>query len=273
MDQQPKKSKYKKDYSESDYKNPIAKPKKGVFKNTRTKIYLVLTVFSSAILVYLFIFSPIFVISEVEINTEKSNVASIRDTIDEFLNQNFLLIFPMKNILVFRKNNLKQVLDNKHHLSQVIIKKDFPNKLILDIIDESLIVIKNNNKNYIIDKNGDIEDEITQEIAMEKKYISVDYNTDFQLLMHSNVLTPDKVNKIIAFNDLLQNNSFNVSKYSLEKEFFFIAQLEKYQVRFNLKNNVQKQIDNLVTTNKKLTKDNQMIEYIDLRFNNKIYYQ
>jgi cell division septal protein FtsQ len=144
-------------YKKKDYKNPyFQKPKSkknGHFYYSAAGIFL-----AASAWIYFLYFSPVFIISEWEINGlgiyEKIEVET---ELRSFMRQKRLAIFPNSNIFSFKPKNFTESISAKFAMEKIEIKKFYPNKIILAVTEKQpKAAVYNGNKIFIISSDGTI---------------------------------------------------------------------------------------------------------------------
>lgn len=285
-----KKKKYKKvkkaDYSDKTLKNPFLKEKKrgrGARKRSFSIRKIMLFIIIIIIIVsglWFFYFSETFKINNIEVNGEfRADEEEIKTLIKERLEGN-KFIFPKNNLFIYDKDSLSNDLQNKYNFAKLEVSKIIPDTLSVSVFDRVYSAIWfEEGSYYYIDNEGFILDKIN---SLEE--ISID---DYPIIdnQSSRLITDKVVNKKInSINFILKTwNSFKKKESNLTLEKFIIKN-EKNSLNLQLLNgpilylnlleDPEKQIDNLIILHQKEIKDSMgNLNYIDLRYNETIYYK
>ena len=97
------------------------------------RVYSVIILGALIWLAYFILFTQIFEIREIElIDGREIEHQKIMGTVNNFLNNKKYKVFSKRNFFVLDKLALEQGLREEFFLSELVIKKDFPNKLIIE---------------------------------------------------------------------------------------------------------------------------------------------
>jgi len=148
--------KYKHDYKSLDYSNPRLAREKEKKRNALKRVLLILSGIIAAGLFYLFCFSPVFIIKEIEIQglnkIKRENIDSI---VNKYRSERKWFIFSRKNILFFNTKEIKKKITEHYWFENLEIEKDLPDKVTIKLIEkESAINWMTNNVCFHLDLTG-----------------------------------------------------------------------------------------------------------------------
>ena len=214
-------------------------------KKFRFIAYIIIILFLTTTTNYNFYNKKIFNIEQIDINgfSEKKNL-SIKNEIQNIIG---------KNIILVKKNDFYEIM-NRNDISDLIIKKIYPNKLIINFIPaKPICVILFENYKIVLGDNGKKLELVTIDQKLPIVYGSKNIRNIFKvanLLILSNI-DYYKIDKIIFF----KSGRFDIS---LENEI-----LIKYPIKYSKK---------IINYSSELLNDKNFInsKIIDLRINNKI---
>ncbi|MBT9151720.1 MAG: Cell division protein FtsQ [candidate division WS2 bacterium] len=172
-----------------------------------------------------------------------------------------------------RINN--SLLEKFPQIAQINLKRKFPDTLIIEIKERTAAAIFEQNDGYFfIDKEGVIFEKVF-EVKPEMLTIeSLIQEKDLRL--GQKVIDNNLMAKILEIKNELENLEISLKKASLiSEQRLNIKTSDNWQIYFNPKNNIFQQISNLkVILRKKILPEKwQDLEYIDLRFEEKIFYK
>lgn len=296
--------KIKKDYQAKKLANPFfrkkeKKPEGRAIKTTKIVFLFLILPLS---IIWLLFLSPWLAISNIDIlGTEIIQRQEILSTLEKDLTEKKIGIFQKNNILIFNKNLAAINLQEEFNLAGIVIKKRFPNKIIIKISERPYAFIYKEQENYYfssddnylmarIDFNqgvqeGSAEDDnldinlvsITEE--EKEKYFIIENKNSSSLISNSDriKLTSDYVNFILNLKRELEVYSeLPLDKFIIADQYFnsvFVKIKEGPQIYFNVNKDIKAQLENLILVKNDKIKDNfNNLEYIDLRYGDKIYF-
>ncbi|MBL7156516.1 MAG: FtsQ-type POTRA domain-containing protein [Candidatus Pacebacteria bacterium] len=234
--------------------------------------------------VYALFFSGIFQVKEIKVSgNQKVLSEKLYDFIEPQVEKN-LIVSKVKNIFLINAKNIENnILKSFSEIGQASLKRKFPNTLILEIIERKTLAIfcsilkqesedSNVNNCFRVDNNG---------IAFER----ADANENQDLTVYfekNNISLGEKVineKNLQAISDikkgLKEKLQININSFSILEEKLNVITSQGYEIFFNLQNNISDQIFNLelVLKEKISQEDMKNLEYIDLRFGNKVYFR
>lgn len=251
------------------------KPEKHTF--SRFLFYFSFLAFWGAV-IYILFFSPLMQITSIKISGNKivgNNL--ILEEVNSQLEGKYLKIFTKNNLLLFGKNNLKNILLNKfRQIRDVQIKKDFPSELVITIQEREMkMAITSGEKYYLLDENGQAYDE-----AEGNNLIVLTDGSSKEINLGDVVLSQDCMNYILGIKDELKNSleievENNFWTPSLVSNDIRIKTKAGWGINFSTSVKINKEIEMLKTVlNDEIGEDRKNnLEYIDLRIDNKIYYK
>lgn len=270
-------------WHQKDKKNKLVahhcqiKPKKNYF-------YILLLILIIIFLISLFIYqSKYLVIKQIIINSDNEFLISkqeIQNYIQELMSNKFLLYFHQNTLLTLSNKKIKKKLLNDSRIEKVTIIKKIPDKLIINISETKPIIRLSifGDKDYLLSSDG--------------RLISVNLDIlrriDLPLISDKTKIKwqDPQLSKIIKIaSELLQEqnilNDLIILKIAQIEEDEGILMLkiitnEGWAAYFVLQEDINRQISNLrLVLGNQLSNPEQRkgLEYIDLRFGNRIYYK
>lgn len=248
------------------YRKPYrVKKKKSILKN---KNFWLIVLFLSlvGVILYFVFFASIFQINEIKISgNQKISDETLSKFIQEKINQK-ILFWTIKSIFLIKKIE-PEILKEFIQIEKVNLKKQFPNKLILEITErKEFACFCRSEKCFLIDKSGLIFEEITTPCLLN--LIIKDFK-DENLVLGEQVIDEDAFIKIQDIQQKLKNDlQIQISEFDILKEKLVAKTSENWEIYFNLEKDINWQLTQLKTileSKISLEKKNSL-EYIDLRF-------
>jgi len=177
-------------------------------------------------------------------------------------------IFPRDNIFIFPKEKISNNLSNTFpRVKSVILKSDFPNSLLVEIDEKkpSAIFCEGEFCGFI-DEDG----AIFETAAFFSDNVYVKFYSEIGRMENLN-----NFKRMMDFIALLSKENIEITSVILGEEGllkFFTS--ERWSILLNDNDNFQIALENLkLALGEQIKEKRQALEYIDLRFGNKIYYK
>ena len=243
---------------------------------------------------WVLLMSPVMKITEVEVEGY-NNQTEVLNRINKLKEEKFFNKFSRDNLILFSKNKLKQQIQQDNLvIKNVTVKKQFPNKLIINIIPRKKIVLWHfqdkcqlRDLEGVLIKNIDCRIENTEDLnrqCQDKKVtaglpclpMSIDGNLqendpkDIQRSSQIGWQILDFLKRTIYFNE---NISFRVPDVGWAE--IYVDNPQYGKLLFSTTDNLEQQLQSLkLLLEKKLSLSQlQQMDYIDLRLENKIIYK
>jgi len=281
-----------KDYHRKTYGNPFfARPRNrsrrlGRSGSWRGKLIIIFlaAIFGGA--VYFIFYSPYFSIKNINIaGLERINYEEIRGVIQDQMFGSRFFIFKQNNIFVFDENAASKNINEKYALKAFKIDKRLPETLIFSVEERSPALIwKTSLKYYIVDWDGTIIREITpeevsgyQENQPGAKMALVFDDSNAQVGFKDKILSSETVLAISNLETSIPTAGLTISNFKVaDKNDPVIKCLtgEGFEVYFSAVGDLNAQLEKLKTFLKeKKPEDRKALQYVDLRFADRIYYK
>jgi len=251
------------------------KRKKPIFKRPFFKFFVYLLFLSGFVFYFMFLF-PYFQITKIEISGgERISVDKIKELIFQKINNKFVF-FNSKNIFTFSAKRLEEeILKTEPIISDIKIKRNFPNVLAVDLIERTAVsTFCQNEICFYLDKEGiafmeDIKEKHPPLIRIE--------NFLRQIKIGDVVIEKYLLKKILDINNNLEKKlNIETKEFVLSNENRKLTVMtnDGFKVIFNLEKDVFEKIYQLdLVLKEKIPSDKRKnLDYIDLRFN-KIYFK
>lgn len=254
------------------YRKPHrVKKRKSIFKNFF--FWLIISIFFlSFIFSYLFFFSPIFQVKEIEIfGNQNVPQKELFDLIDKEIEQE-LFFFPTRSIFLVDLQKIKMtILEEFPEIARVNFKKKLPNSLLVGIEEREVKAIFNQGeKFFFLDSEGVIFREIP-EIKGNLLVIKTHFSHP-PLHLAKKVIEKELLNKILEINSKLKDNL----KISIKETILFWPEkldfitFEGWSIYLDSQKDLNWQLTKLnAVLEKEIPLERRKdLEYIDLRFGN-----
>lgn len=210
------------------------------------------------------------------LSTEK-----ILGEVSDYLRGKFFRIFPRDNILILPKEAIVTNLLSKFpRIEEVSLDKNFPDGISVKIKErqqEAILCINDSppgdgcafidENGYVFEKAPYFSGDVYLKFFDERE--SAPGTIGFQLILK------EQFKKLIDFRDLISKENIKISKIILKKEGIYEADIsEGWYILLNEQNEPKISYENLkISLDSKIQGDRQKLEYIDLRFGNKVFYK
>lgn len=246
-------------------------------KNRRKKIIRIIYVIIFILLAQSIFQAPFLALSNIELSGNSFyKEDDIKPYVQNILNKRRILIFQNNNFFLFDGDDLKQQLITQYNLSDVKITKVFPKKIKINFIEKTSEFIWRKNDNlYLLDAKGQFNGQIN---AINDQYIILDDHRSYQPQNNENIFRPDEIDLIQVIIAMWSDKLSNMAKIKAisigdDWSYFEITTNLPYIVKINSQSQLGEQLENyyqvLIAGNIVGTD----INYIDLRYGAKAYFQ
>lgn len=262
------------------------KRKKSVFKN-RFFWLGILVIMIIGIAVYFVTFASFFQIKEIQISgNEKVQKESLENFIWENVSKR-MLIFKTKSILLVNLQEIeKNLLERFPKVSKIYLKRNLPDVIAVNIQERKplFVLCKNSDVCFHLDEEGVIFDPVKNGIPnkVDEPNKAEESLIKIRDERHQEVKLGEKVIK----DDLLKNIKEIISKLKDGAEIFTkeiilsekkiaLKTVQNWEIYFNPEGDILNQVQNLTLVFKEEIplENRENLEYVDLRFGNRVYYK
>jgi len=237
---------------------------------------------------YLVSFSSFFQIKEIEISGNSGFAEASADQQKVFFEdiqilvektiEKKILFFSSKSIFLVNLNEIRErILKEFPQIAKVDLRRDFPDKILIQIEEKKPIAIfcqtQNVKECFFIDEEGMIIEFISGKDILELTKIIGNVETPN---LGTRVIGKDYLDSILEIQKKLSlEQKIEIKEFIPSEEKLTVQTLEGWQIFFELSGNISDQILNLtVLLKEKIPPENRRdLEYIDLRFGDKIYFK
>ncbi|MFH0779553.1 MAG: hypothetical protein V1928_01715 [Parcubacteria group bacterium] len=269
-------SKYQKDFKNLDYKNPRIIRDQAKAKSRWIKLALLFVFVAIAGLAYLIWLSPVFQIKQVEISgLNKVKRESLDKIIDQYRFSRKWLAFSRNNFWIFNCNDVKNAIAEKYFFDDLKIEKKLLNRVEIGLKEkESTVNWFSKGQCFRLDPSG-LAIEYCEDSGGLLKIRNMQ-NSD--LSIGQRAINAGELAGIIAFNEQLSRlikGKWTIAIYEKTANSLMAKTLEGAAIYFNSALPAAEQIGRLAALmNQSDIKSNLgKINYIDLRFGDKVYYK
>lgn len=271
-----------------NYKN---KRKSNFLEKFKIKFLIISLIFLTIFIIYLLFFSKLFLIKTIEVRGNQTiNTQEIKDIAQEHMFRSRFIIFNQQNRFFIDKNTLIADLSSRYKLSNIFLNVGIATITINIEENESAIIWKTNEDSYYLDLNGIIIKKISEtdltltndrpetDNSREKnQFPIISDNGNDSVWIGKKAIEPEEINFILNLSDQLKDiKLFKIKNYKIDDKWVNEVRVETelgWEVYFNTKDDTSTQINNLVVLLNEKLKDRSKLNYIDLRFGNRVYYK
>jgi len=284
-------SKYKYKYKKS-YRT---KKKKSIFWIFRNKLFwlgfLILVILGS--LFYFFLFSSYFQIKEIKISgNQKIATKEIENIVSQQVNKKIFFFIP-RNIFLINFKKIDQTISEKFLvIAKVILKKEFPNTIFVSIEERVAIGVWCKPITDFQESNSDEEEKEKIVLISDSDCFNLDnegvifeqsrertgliIKSGKEISLGEKVIEKDYLEAILEIERTIKKDSqINIKEFFVpdEGEKLIVKTSDNWEIYFNSTKNISDQVFNLNLVLKEKIPNEQMgnLEYIDLRFGNRVY--
>ena len=260
-------------YGQKQYKNPYFSHKRFLYYP-----YLWVSVGVAVCIVILVCFAfslPTFKISSVSVTgLDRTSKEDFESHIIGYLSQRRSVLFKNTNRFLFSKSALKFYLDSFYNFEQfdVSLKK---NTLSITLKERaSQLVWKTLDELYLVDFNGVVIRQTSQSDPATLP-LFVDRN-NVQVKVGGLILSTDEIKKTFEFHEGLKRLQIGFTETQVDRlagKWIGILTVNGYTILFDATGDIDAQLRRLEILKKDTLKNDQKLQYIDLRFGDHVYYK
>lgn len=248
--------------------------KKPIWKH-RFFRYLIPVLIISSVLLYLICFASFFQVEGIEILGSKEISAEKIKSLVEKRVQTKVLSFSSKSIfLIPFKKIEKDILTEFPPIQKIDFDRDFPDRLIVSVEQRKPVAVFLQKKNhFLMDPQGVIFKRIEQ--GKTSQFLKVKNLTlRKEAKLGDQVVDSKELSQILQIDPQLEDLDILSAEIVNEQRVNFKTSLG-WEIYISLKEDISQQIFNLETVLKEKIspEERKELEYIDLRFGNRVYYK
>jgi cell division septal protein FtsQ len=281
----------KRDYSTKRYKNPFF-ARKDHSKRKRVFYWLLFLVILGTI-IYILFYSKFFTIKNIEVSGNTNiNAAEVINIINKQLQKRRFLFFKQSNIFLVNKSKIeKRILEN-YVLDKIKIRRKFPDTIKIELFEKlSSIVWLTGEQAYYVDLQGIASSHVNNQqinqaqdgqvdvlrhkiIAqnlplvydLESRGVAIGERVASQKVIDFIIKLVENLEKLINYEIAYYN--FNARSREVEA-----VTTEGWQIKFSIDADLNSQLDNLMLLLQEKIKNPRDLDYIDLRFGERVFYR
>ncbi|NQV89934.1 hypothetical protein HQ487_00830 [Candidatus Uhrbacteria bacterium] len=230
-----------------------------------------------------FLMHPWFRIEQVDVyGTEYLHRTDFEGDVTSYMNEHVGFFFKKSNQFLFSSESLSEELLKNFALASISIGVTEGHLSIRLEERTSNLLWKTQGKLYVVDLQGIVirevineEDEIFTQTNVSELPIFIDKN-DVRVEIGSVVLQKNEVDQAFIFLTYLQEAGIEYSYTEVDRvagKWVKIVAKDDFGILIDLTGDIQSQYDNLALILTDQVKDTSTLEYIDLRFGDKVYYK
>lgn len=281
------------------------KTKQKPLKDRAKKIaFKFIPVFAAILVILIFLYIPKLRIKDVVITPDSPLKIQVNETAKNTLKEKIFYIIPRDNILILKNKTLEnRILSGISSVKSVTAKKDLnmfnsnKNAVVINFEEKQKIgaycasyniegdtkqdVQKEKNPCFFTDESGRLFEEfdyknLNEEIAKNKFII---FASKDKILNKGDFLTEEKFDPILEFTKTIKKDfNFEAEKIIFTKKNYEIYLKEGWHIKTDAESldpaKIKITLDNLkLTLDSQIKERRKKLEYIDLRFQNKVYFK
>lgn len=243
--------------------------------------FLILTIVFFTILIvgasfYLIFFSEVLKIKFIsfEINDYplvKIDELLLKNEINKILSKRFYFL-TFDNILFFNKKEIEKILSQDKKIENFKVIRIFPRqiKIKISVWQPEAIFCSSNKEYFLLNKNGQPIKNISENEAVLSDLVIIEDKTDKEGRNFPFLFIFDFIKKTNNFD--FKINKIEIFKKNGVLEYQAITS-ENWKIYFNPEENLNEQINNLSLVLREKIINRFKLEYIDLRFGNRVFYK
>ncbi|MFA6428367.1 MAG: FtsQ-type POTRA domain-containing protein [Candidatus Buchananbacteria bacterium] len=257
-----------------DYHNPLFDRQT---TGGRVKIYLASAGLILLVLIYGLLTNAKFNLTNLEIKgNRKITTNQLWQLFNEQKQQNWLGLFKQENYFLFSSKKLSQKIINSLEVSQAEVEKKFPNQLKISLVERAIsLKLRVGETGYYLDPKGLVFAKLPYTQLETGPALLVVDTTD-ELTLESSPLSAEMFAFIMGANRQLRQNGLEIVNFNLKElsdRDLKVITKEGWYVLLDVREDLVRQTNNLkLLLQNKLT-ERTNLQYIDLRFGDKIFYK
>lgn len=268
-------------YSKKTYANPFFRRKNASlvrpngFMPNKIKLLLFAGLIFIAISLWLLFFSTLFKINQIEVSGAGESLAREVEILARQAGENRL--FGKNNLLLYDKNELSRILNEKYYLQNLKIEKKPLHKLLI-ILEEKrqTAVWREDDKYYYLDGEGNTINQVDPLNINSQRLPLIENLTEIKLEGRKANISKSVIDFILALLNEFKNkkHGFEIEGFIIDKDVNTVkmAVLNGPKIYFNTSETVTLQAARLDLIIKEKLKDSFLgKEYINLRYGNNVY--
>lgn len=279
------------DVSGKMFRNPYLNKKHLPARTRAPRIKIFIGALSILGVLGIILFHPYFNIKQLTvIGSERVTIASLNDLTDQILNTKRWWLFNNRNFFTVNTNKMEKEIEKKYALENLKISAEFPSGLKITIkekqakllLENSLAQLNGEPKNhyYLIDEEGKVIQEVSPSDINSAVYLNL-LMLKFQEIkdfpINESAVVPAAVQFLLFTQKKIpEKTNVNISFAELDKDggVVNLTTTEGWRIIMDRQNDWEKQMQVLTIFLRDKIKDKRKnLHYIDVRYENRSYYQ
>jgi cell division septal protein FtsQ len=288
-----------KDYHRKKYQNPFFKRPGATgrsrrFRNRREsfgswhgKLIVILLMILLGGAIYFIFYSPYFSIRQIEISgLQKIDSNELRGIVDNQTASRRFLIFPQNNIFVFDEKSAEKEINERYALNYLKIEKRLPGSVSISVEEKiPALIWKTAEKFYLVDGDGVIIREIQEgevsgyQTNQPGANMALVFDESNEITaVKEQIISRKKAEAVVNLqNTLARTTGLQIVNFTMTNRGDLLIKCltnEGWQIYFSPTDDLDEQIQKLsVFLKEKNQEDRRGLLYVDLRFEDRVYYK
>lgn len=238
--------------------------------------------------------SPLFAIQTITVSeAQYLDAQAVQLKVQEQFTKRRWWFFPQSNLVAFSKGQARERLAEEYPFAEFNFNKQLPDKLVVTIKEqEPLLVWRSGGNQWYVSAIGQVvglvpERFLAQQVDQRTNVIrpqlytnglmSVNDTSSHEVTLGQNLLSSEFVTFITRLQHLIEQNAdFSVVRYTVDRpgsDQLILQTSEGWQAKFRVSDDPDLQVSRLLLVLKNKIKDPSTIDYVDLRFGEKIFFK
>lgn len=225
---------------------------------------------------YLVFYYPYFSIKDIEISgLEKIGDAEIRGMAERQIAKKRFFVLKQENLFIFDKNEFEEEINSRYNLASLNVDKELPDILRIEVIEKHPVLIwKTGEKFYEVDEGGIAIREISANESNQGVPVVYDEN-NVEISIKMAALRDKTAEFIINFKKRIDDRfDVKITHFKALNDLLKAQTSEGWEIYMSSNDDFDQQTEKLFLffKNKKIEVGNSL-NYIDLRFEDRVYYK
>ncbi len=221
--------------------------------------------------------SPRLAINNVQINgVEHIDPSLIEGVVRSYLQQRALLVFKTSNQFLFSSDKLSADLEESFALANVSLGQSNGTLTITIIERTSNLIWESGTGRYVVDLEGVVNRELFNGEEANLSLPVFDDTNDLPIQVGDRVMTDVEIENVFSFLDYLESKEVGFTKIEVDRlagKWMSVQTDVGFEILFDSVGDITSQIKHLDSVMFTQVEDLSLLEYIDVRFGDHIYYK
>ena len=258
---------------QKSYHNPLLNRQT---KGGRFKIYFFSGLIVLLVLLYGVLSSAAFALTKLAVwGNHQVSTATLSPLFDQPAGQRVWRLFSQQNFFLFNSRQLTAQLTKQYNFTSVQVKKKFPHTVKITIVEQApALLLQIGERAYQVDLKGEVFAPASLPPSGALPLVKIKQPTKISLGDHP--LTETTREFLLSFNRQLNQIGVTAANFNLEmltSREIRVTTTENWQIYLNVRQDLLQQVNNLKLVLQTKVKDRQNLQYIDLRFGDRVFYK